>query len=296
MINPRTIRLVAGFDLYESLRSRKAIALICLYTIAALAGSALFIKLVNEVMMDLTKEFGAAATAKMLESEELVDFVKSRVVDGDEAVAREFLSVPPLALFYGWWASNLLPLVVVLTSADAISDPVASGGIRYAMFRASRIDWALGKLAGQTLLMAVGILIGGLAAFVLGAIMLDTFKAAPTFWWILVMCGRSLFYGFAYLGVALCASQLVRSNAAARALGIVLMFMVVVGGAIVQARFATAAAPELMKVVKQVFPNAHSITLFHPSLSTRLPSMIALTAIGAGFFALGFLRFSQRDT
>jgi ABC-type transport system involved in multi-copper enzyme maturation permease subunit len=173
---------------------------------------------------------------------------------------------------------------------------VSTGGIRYALFRADRLDWALGKLAGQALLMAVGIGVGGLAAFILGASMLNTFEAGPTFWWIVVMCGRSLFYGFAYLGVALCASQLVRSNAGARAIGIGLMFALVVGGSIVQARFTTSAAPELMNVLKQVFPNAHSLKIFHPSLSTRLPSMLALTFIGAAFFSLGFLRFSKRDT
>ncbi len=296
MIHLRTIRLVAGFDLYESLRSRKAIALICLYTIAALAGAALFVKVFNTMMLELADQFGQEATTKMLESDQLVDLIAEKLVHNDKTVARELLSVPPLALFYGWWASNLLPLVVVLTSTDAISEPVATGGIRYALFRAGRLDWALGKFAGQTLLMAVGIAVGGLATFILGATSLNTFEASSTLWWIFIMCGRSLFYGFAYLGVAMCASQLVRSNAAARALGIAMMFVLVVGGVIVQAPGLVARAPDLLGAVKYIFPNAHALTLFHPSLMTRLPSMLALMLIGAAYFALGFLRFSERDT
>lgn len=295
MIRLRTIRLVAGFDLYESLRSRKAIALLLIYTVAALAGSALFIQLLNRVMVELADNLGKEATAQLLESDELVEVI-AKLVDNDETVARALLSVPPLALFYGWLATNFMPLVVVLTSTDAISGEVAAGSVRYALFRADRLDWALGKLAGQTLLMAVGIGLGGIAAFLLGAGMLDTFEAGPTFWWILVMSARSLFYGFAYLGVAMCASQLVKSNAAARALGIAMVFVLSVTGAILQAPFIEKTAPSFIKAIRQVFPNAHSLSLFHPDIAERVPSMVALLCIGAAFFALGFLRFSKRDT
>ncbi len=295
MIRVRTIRLVAGFDLYESLRSRKAIALLLIYVVAALAGSALFIRALNGVMEELAQNLGKEVTAQLLESDEVVRVI-AKLVDGDEEVARSLLSVPPLALFYGWLATNFMPLVVVLTSSDAISSEVASGSARYALFRADRLDWALGKLAGQSLLMAVGIGLGGLVAFALGAAMLDTFEAGPAFYWIVVMSGRSLFYGFAYLGVAMCASQLVRSNAAARALAILMMFVLSVSGAILHAPVVVDTAPGLVKAFRQLFPNAHSLALFHPSLSQQLPAMLALFAIGAAYFGLGFWRFSTRDT
>jgi ABC-type transport system involved in multi-copper enzyme maturation permease subunit len=290
----RTIRLVAGFDLYESLRSKKAIALLALYTLAALAFCWGFIEVLNRAMAELADRLGQEATAQLLQSEELVDVLEDVVEDRE--VARELLSIPPLALFYGALVTNLMPIVIVLTSADCISAEVASGKIRYALFRADRLDWALGKLAGQVLLMCVGILIGGVAAYILGAVMLDTFEPGRTAWWLLVMCGRSVFYGFAYLGMAMCASMLVSGRFVAVVVGLGLFFAVVVAGVIAHIPALINQAPDVMNVVRQIFPRAHSTTLFHPSITKRLPSMLALTAIGAAFFYLGFLRFSRRDT
>ena len=274
MIRPRTIRLVAGFDLYESLRSRKAIALIALYTIGAIAGSAFFIEGLNYLTSELHARVGQDMTDAMLESEELLDVVADLVRDRD--VAKELLSIPPLALFYGWLATNFMPLVVVLTSSDVISGPVATGSVRYTLFRADRLDWALGKLAGQTLLMAVGILVGGIASFGLGAVFLDFFDPLPTFWWTLIMCGRALFYAFAYLGVSMCASMLVKSNAAARALGIGMVFLLSVGGSLIQSPWIYPHAPDVFDVIKQIFPNGHSLSIFHPSFLRRALSMIGL--------------------
>ena len=295
MINPRSIRLVAGFDLYESLRSKKAIALLLIYTVVALGGSALFIEALNTMMEGLAERLGKEVTAELLASDELVDII-AKLVGNDKTIARELLSVPPLALFYGWLATNFMPLVVVLTSSDAISGEVASGSVRYALFRSSRLDWAIGKLLGQSLLMTVGIAIGAIAAYLLGAAMLDTFEAGSTFMWIIIMAGRSIFYGFAYLGVAMCASMLVKSNAAARAIGIFMVFALSIAGSILQAGPVEDLAPPIIKAVRQVFPNAHSLTLFHPDFVSRLPSMVALLFIGAAYFGLGFLRFSKRDT
>lgn len=294
MIRPRTIRLVAAFDLYESIRSKKAIALLVLYTLTALAFCWGFIEVLNRLMAELAERLGEQATAQLLQSEELVDVITD-VVD-DRTVAKELLSIPPLALFYGALVTNLMPVVIVLTSADCISAEVASGKVRFALFRADRLDWALGKLAGQVLLMCVGILIGAVAAYLLGAALLDTFEPAKTAWWLLVMSWRSMFYGFAYLGMAMCASMLVRSRFVAIVVGLGLFFTVVVAGVIMHIQALIDKAPAIFNALRQVFPRAHATTIFHPSLTTRLPSMLALTAIGAAFFYVGFMRFNRRDT
>jgi ABC-type transport system involved in multi-copper enzyme maturation permease subunit len=291
----RSIGLVAGFDLYESLRSRKAIALLAVYVVVALAGTALFASALNEAMLRLQESVGSAEAAdKLLQSEQMVDLI-SELLRGDEELARALLAIPPLALFYAWFAINFMPLVIALTSADAISGEVSTGSVRYVLFRVDRFGWAAGKLAGQTLLLVVGIVAGAAAAFVLGIIMIDTFDVAANAWWLLRMSGRSAFYGFAYLGVAMCASQLVRGTAASRALAILFAFLCSLFGGILSLPPVVNLSPTLVKVARTVFPNAHANTLFRPEIVERGTAMLALTAIGLAFFGIGFLRFSKRD-
>ena len=291
----RTIRLVALFDLYESLRSRKAIALFLLYALVALGFSAIFITVFNRAFRELNAELGTEGVATFLESEKLVDAVAENLFDNDKDLARELLSTPPLALSYLWLATTFIPLVVVLTSADAISSAVHTGSIRFVLFRADRIDWVLGKLLGQTFLMVVGILIGAAATFLLGVAMLDTMEVGRTGWWLLVMTGRASFYGFAYLGVALCASQLVRGPWAARGIAFGLLFLLWVIGGILGSDWAAEAAPKFSNAAHQIFPNAHSLDLYRPDFGSRGVAMAALLLIGGCWFGLGMLRFRARD-
>jgi ABC-type transport system involved in multi-copper enzyme maturation permease subunit len=289
----RTIRLVAGFDLHDSLRSRKAIALLLLYLIVALAGSAIFASWFNLAWEKLTERFGAEGSEKLLASDELAQFVAETLRIGKD-LAKELLAVPPLALWYLALATNAMPLVVVLTSSDAISSELSSGSVRYALFRTDRLSWALGKLLGQAALMTIGVFLGAVGAFLLGAAMLDRFDALSNALWLLQMSGRATVYGFSYLGVALCVSQLVRGNGAARGLGLVLVIVLAAGGSMLGG-LVERGAPTIVDVIRQAFPNAHGSALFMPDLADRVPAMIALVIIGLGFFAIGHLRFARRD-
>ena len=47
--------------------------------------------------------------------------------------------------------------------------------------------------------------------------------------------------------------------------------------------------------VSVLFPNGHSLALWHPDIVVRGTAMAALVAIGLAFFALGFWRFVRRD-
>lgn len=298
MTNVRNVGLVAGFDLYESLRSRKAIALILLYVVIAVGGTAIFASIVNKIFEQLSEnlgqELGPEMIDKLLDSKPVLELV-TKLAGNDEALARELLTIPPLALFYGWLTTTFMPLVVVLSSADAVSSEVVSGSARFALFRVDRLGWALGKLLGQTLLMVVGIAVGALACYGIGVLALDHIAAGKTAWWLARMSFRGTFYGFAYLGIAMCASQLVRSNAAARALAIGLAFIASVLGAVFSAPALRAKAPAVIDAIHQLFPNAHSIALYRPELAGRLLGTGALVAIGLAWFSLGYWRFQGRD-
>lgn len=294
MKRAHSIRLVASFDLLESLRSRKAIVLLAMYMLGAIGASGIFIRLLSAIRERLEEQVGQAVDMKqMMESPGMARVVGA--LAGDEAVAGAIVTIPPLALFYGWLAMNFVPLLVLFTSADAISGDVSSGAVRFSLFRTDRVSWAVGKLIGQTSLMAVGVLVGAVACFLTGLIWLDGMPVGDTALWLLRISGRTIVYSFSYLGMVMCASQLTRTNVRAGGLALMFMFFCSVAGSVVQAEFIVEQAPTFFLAISKLFPGGHHLFLWHPGLFESSTAMLGLVSIGLGFFALGFWRFSTRD-
>jgi len=290
----RTVGLVAGFDLYESLRSRKALALILIYVVIAMGATALFASAVNRVFAQMAEQVGTEMVDKVMESDEMLRLV-TRMTAGDEALAKELLRIPLIALFYQVVITTFMPLIMVLTSSDAISGEIATGSARFALFRVDRAGWAIGKLLGQTLLMLVGILVGALACWGMGMAQLDRIDAANSLYWLMRMSLRGAFYGFAYLGIALCASQLARSNGAARGLALLFAFVCFIVGRIFAFMAVRGSSPELGEALQNLVPSGHAASLFRPELGDRMVGMIGLFIIGLAWFGLGFWRLYRRD-
>ncbi len=294
MTRAERIRLVAEFDLLESLRSRKAIVLLSLYLVGALGASGIFIRVLTAIREQLEEDIGHAIDVRQLmESPGMARMVGT--LTGDTAVGNAIVAIPPMALFYGWLAMNFVPLLVLFTSADAVSGDLASGAIRFSLFRTDRMSWAVGKLIGQAALMAVGVLVGAAACWVTGVIWLDDMPAGQTAYWLLRISGRSTVYSFAYLGMVMCASQITRTSARAGGLALLIMFFASLGGGIVRLEPIRERAPGLSSVVSKVFPNGHYLNLWHPGVFESGGAMLGLVVIGLAFFFLGFWRFSRRD-
>ncbi len=289
-----SVRLVAGFDLLESLKSRKAVVLLCLYLVGALGASAIFIRLLSVVRERLEEQLGGTVEVKeVMESPGMARALGA--LAGDADVAQALVGIPPMALFYGWLAMNFVPLLVLFTSADAVSGDLSSGAVRYSLFRTDRLSWALGKLIGQTSLMALGVLVGALACWVMGILWLDRMPVGDTAIWLLRISGRSIVYSFAYLGMVMCASQLARTNARAGGLALLIMFLNSVVGSVLQTEWIAERSPVLFGALAKLFPNGHHLELWHPGLVESGGAMVGLVGIGLGYFALGFWRFSTRD-
>lgn len=289
-----SIRLVAIFDLLESLRSRKAIVLLSLYMLGALGASAIFIRVMTAIQERLEEQVGRAVDMKeLMESPGMARVVGA--LAGDEAVANAIIGIPPMALFYGWLSMNFVPLLVLFTSSDAISGDLSSGAVRYSLFRTDRISWAVGKLIGQTCLMAVGVVVGALACWVMGLIWLDGMPVSDTAGWLLRISGRAIVYSFAYLGMVMCASQLARTPIRSGGLALLIMFVASLAGSIVQAEPIAEQAPEFFGAISKLFPNGHHLHLWHPGALQSISAMVGLVVIGLGWFALGFWRFATRD-
>jgi len=303
----RNVGLVAGFDLYESLRSLKALALILIYVLIAFGATALFSQAVNGLFEEVTEKLGPQAADKLLESDEMLELVTK--LTGNEADARELLRIPFIALFYQGVIVTFMPLIMVLTSSDAISGQIASGAARFSLFRTDRASWALGKLVGQAALMMVGILVGALVCWGTGMALLDRIDAANALYWLLRMSFRGAFYGFAYLGIALCASQLVRTNFAARGIALAIAMGCFVAGRIFTSMRVRALmdqgkdlTPEELDnylgvwgVLGKLVPSGHAGALIKPDVAERAGGMLGLLLIGLAFFGLGFWRLYRRD-
>jgi ABC-type transport system involved in multi-copper enzyme maturation permease subunit len=289
-----SIRLVALFDLVESLRSRKAIVLLALYSLGALGGSLIFIQLLSAIRERLEEDLGQKVDMKQLMESPGVGRIAGALA-GDPDVAQAIVGIPPMALFYGWLAMNFVPLLVLFTSADAISGDLSNGAVRFSLFRTDRISWASGKLIGQTCLMAVGVLVGGLACWVMGALWLDGMPLGNTAYWLLRISGRTIVYSFAYLGMVMCASQLARTPIRSGGLALLIMFAASLTGGLLRAEPIARRAPQLFNALSKFFPNGHHLELWHPDLLESGTAMLGLVAIGMAFFGLGFWRFSARD-
>lgn len=294
MPRTRSIALVAEFDLRESLSSRKAIVLLALYVLGSLGGSALFIRMLNALRERLEEELGQRVDLAQVMAGPGMARVAGALA-GDADVASALVGIPPMALFYGWLAMTFVPLLVLFTSSDAISGDLSSGAVRFSLFRTDRLSWAAGKLVGQTLLMMVGVLVGALACWGIGLLWLDGVKPADTAYWLLRISGRTMVYCFAYLGMAMCASQLARTPIRSGGLALLFMFGSSLAGSLVQAEPIAAGAPQLFGALSKLFPNGHHLQLWHPGLVESGGAMFGLVTIGLAFFALGFWRLDKRD-
>ena len=296
----RDVLVIAAFELQSSLRSRKALLLLGLYLAGAMAASGAFVSMLRavedataEALSVATTEDPGAMTRSLMENEQLLDVATELV--GDRELARQLLSIPPLALFYGWLALTFVPVLVTLTSSDAIAADVDSGAARYALVRTRRSAWAAGKLLGQVLLMGCGIALGAVGSWSVGLFFTSGFEPLATGAWMLRLGGRACLSGFAYLGLVLGVSQLTRSANRARAFG--LLALIAVGGlrALLGAPRVHDEAPVLFDSLAQVLPGTHAMGLWQPQLLQRLPSVGMLLALGAAFFVLGHQRFARRD-
>jgi ABC-type transport system involved in multi-copper enzyme maturation permease subunit len=296
----RGVTLVAAFDFFESIRSRKAIASLVLYLAGASLGVALFIHLLSVFESSAAEQLGVptterpgAMTDEVHDSPWFRDFV-GELAD-DPELADALIDIPPLALFFGWMSLTFVPLLAVLFSSDAIASELASGSVRFSLLRVDRLSWATGKLLAQALLMGVGILASACATYLIGLSSLNGVAAGDTALWLLWMSGRAWLYGWAFLGLALAASQVTRSVNGSRALGLFALSAVGLAGMLLGGEVAVETAPNLAPALHLLLPGAHQIDLWRSTWWDRLPGSVMLLALGLAYFGLGHLYFRNRD-
>lgn len=298
---PSTLRdawLIAGFDLRESIRTRRALVLALLYLLVAAITSFIYVqvvKLAQQAASDVIGGIGdagekvAAAAAVGAAQDTGYHGLLYVIAGGDAQIAAHLATYPPMVMIFAWFSLGALPWLIALTSYDLVAGDLHLRTVRFVALRTSRGAFVIGKLLSQLLLVALIAGLGMLPVLAIGAAYLPRFDVLDNLLGLLRAWPILALFAFAVLGPVTCASQLVRGPGAARAVAILLLFFMWILS--VWAMFA--AAP--LSLLGLVTPFAYKTHFFHPDLLYRLLNAAGCVALCAGWSWLGFQVFRRRD-
>ncbi|MBN1672777.1 MAG: ABC transporter permease subunit [Kiritimatiellae bacterium] len=294
----RDVWVVARHELAYSARRRRAAVLLLLYLLAGVAGANLFVTVLNRIEDQLAESMRiertptGSTTAALWQSRPFRRIL-TRLV-GDNALAKSLLSVPPLALWYGWFSLMVSPLLAVLLCAPAIAEETGSGSARFMMFRTSRAAWCAGKTMGQAALLLAGLVLSAAGAWCVGNLRMASFASAAGARAMLVFAFRGWLYTLAFLGLAMGVSQMTRSAHKATGFGLVAL-VVFAALAAAARRYSGPGWRRGWDLLEMLIPQGHRLDLWYPDLSHQLPAVVFLAGLGWLYFLIGHFLFARRD-
>lgn len=291
----KKVQIVARFELLEALRSRLFIIVVSMYGAGAAIGSYVFLRIVATAEAVVRK--GLADQLRVEETALPQNLVKENLIPTvlgyfDASLKDTLISMPLLTIFYGVAALNFVALLVLVVSTGTMSADLSSGAARFALFRCDRLTWALGKVAGQVLLLATGLAVGALTAGLVGLAVDEAFEQ-KTWLWLFRTSFRAWLYGIAYLGLFCGISLISRSPLRARALALFAWIGIGITHSLVTSDFINDRVP--VRPLGYLFPAAHRQALWSPDWNTYLIAAAALVTFGAVCFAAGHAVFARRD-
>lgn len=285
----RDALLLARFELGESLRTRRAIALAVLFLLLALGMAWAYsgaVNLIREQVGDRAILRGAAATA--------YDALLLGLAGGDRTVARFLATQPPVALFFVKGATSFVPVLVALTCAELIAADIATRTLRFSLLRTSRLAYALGKVLGQALLVGVVLAVSAGLYVGVAAARIDGFEPVEALAGIARFSPFVIAHALAFVALAALASQLASSAAMARAVAVLLLMGL--GLLLAVAPLCRwLGLPLAFGRIAALSPFAHTGLAFQPEIAWRLAGPVVYLGFAAAFFALGYARLRSRD-
>ncbi len=295
----RNILRIALYELSDALRSRRFVVVLMLYVLGSGGACFGFISVLHKVEIELAQTLGLSASASpgavaeaLWQSVTFQRMVRHLV--GDSEVAKEVLSIPPVALIYGWLAFTFTPILVMLSCPSRIAEDVVSGSARFSIVRATRTEWCLGKYLGQSLEIIVPLMLSAISAWTVAAFRLQSMAGTDVIWSMIIYGWKVWVYCLAFVGLGLGVSQVCRSANQATALALILW--AVLG--------MLRGAAELWKgdgwqriwhVIPMITPAGHQLDLWRLSPVHVIPAMVYVVTIGLVFFFAGHAFFLRRD-
>ena len=283
-----------------AVRSRRALVVTLLFTAVAIGVMYATISAYTAVEQQLVQSLGlpesetpGGALMTLWKSKPFVRFIEH--VTHSSLVFADIRGQNPLLLFYAVFLFQVVPLLTLLVSAPRVADDVRSGAARYWLVRVSRTEWSVGKFVGEALMLVVAMGVGALAAegvvvFRLSAA--DGFAMLPG---LLEWTLRAGVYAFAWLGLFLGLSHIVKSGGKATAFGILALLGAAMWSLALRNLAENVAGFGWAGHLDALVPNSAWTCLWRKSPAVVFQGVVHLAALGFLYLALGAAVFRGRD-
>ena len=291
---------VAAMEWSLAVRGRRALVMTLLFVAVAIGVMYATISAFTAVEQQLVQSLGlpasetpGAALMALWKSKPFVRFMEH--LSQGSLMFADIRGRHPLLLVYAVFLFQIVPLLTLLVSAPRVADDVRSGAARYWLVRVSRTEWSLGKFLGEALMLASAMVVGALAAWGVVLARLPFADGAAMLPGIVDWTIRAWVYAFAWVGLFLGLSHLVKSGGKATALCIL-------------ALLGTAAwEPMLNNLAENVtgfgwashldvlVPNSSWTLLWRRSVPAVLEGVVRLASLAFFYLALGAAVFRRRD-
>ena len=271
----------------NALRSRRALVLLLLYLASAVLCMNGTISALGKMERELVRVLNLPDSGKtcvvsetLWKSKSFRGIVASCVED--RLVFEDISKRHPVELLYAWFAFLCAPILVVLVSGTRVSDDLRTGVARYMLVRVTRLEWTLGKYAGQALMIASALAVSAAGAWCVALCRLPTETAVRLFPSMLGWGASAWFYSLAWLGIALGLSHLTRSGMRATALGIL-------------ALGACAVLPYFFPSIELFVPSGALSGLWRTSFTPQAVAVFHLVTLGLVYLMAGAAVCARRD-
>jgi ABC-type transport system involved in multi-copper enzyme maturation permease subunit len=316
--------LVAGFELRDMTRSRRAFLFAALYLIVAAFGSYFFVQALNTVQpisnMGRNRgpfgEFGprrpdrqattptrptdpnAPAQRDLFqETSPFRAMLRSVVTDNDTFYF--LVAQPPITLFHFWISFFVMPLVIMLTSSESIAQEIQTRGVRFVGLRTGRAEFVLGKVLGQAVTIALLTLLAGGMCMAIAWWKLSDFEFLPALLSTLLFWPRLACYCMAFLGLAGLCSMNSSSPVASRTFSIMGLVGLWLTHHLSQVYIASlpngGAQAQAWKVIDFLTPYSHQGDLWFVQPGTYGWAMVSLIFLAALYIGIGLIFYRRRD-
>ena len=201
----------------------------------------------------------------------------------------------PIVLAYAMLVFWCAPLLTLMVSASRVADDIRSGAARYWLVRVTRTEWSLGKMLGEALMLATAMGIGALAADAVVCARLplaDGIRLLPD---VLDWTVRAWGYAFAWLGIFMGLSHLVKSGGKATALGVLAMLGAAAWEPMLRNLAENVAGLGWVGHLDALVPGSAWTLLWRRSPAVVLQGVVHLAALAFLYLALGAAVLRRRD-
>ena len=291
---------VAAMEWGLAVRSRRAMVMTLLFLAVAAGVMYLtitsFMAIEREVLSSLSLPTDGAPGSAMMtlwKSKPFVRFVEH--VSGGSLVFADIKGRHPILLVYAVFIFQIVPLLTLLVSSSRVADDIRSGAARYWFVRVTRTEWSLGKFLGEALMLASAMVVGALAAWGVVLARLPFADGAAMLPGIIDWTLRAWVYAFAWLGLFLGLSHLVKSGGKATALSILALLGAAAWTPLLDNLAENVAGFGWASHLDVLAPNASWTLLWRRSAPAVLEGVVRLVSLAFLYLALGAAVFRRRD-